>query len=167
MVDNPVPPPPNDNVQRFLPNDLGLAIVAPQTHVSASVLLNANFAAFGALIFTGASIGRDLLCQHAELHSPGRSALYAKDIEIGDDLKLWESSAWATCGSSAPAVTGSVNWRNLTLAGTQTRTRSWRRPARRRQDLPRHRYPTGTSHGGDIPSGPLAGCAPSGPPARA
>lgn len=103
-------------IDNLAPRGDGNAIVARQVQVQASILLIGKFSARGALLFTGATIGRDLACQDATLCNPERSAIYAKDIEVGDDIKLHRVTAAGTVRFERAAVAGSVHWEALTLS---------------------------------------------------
>ena len=93
----------------------GEAILARRLHVQGSLVLDSGSKALGATLLTGATLGRDLKCDEAVLSNPGRSALYAKDIEIGDDLKLKNTTIDGDLRFERAAITGSVHWDGLKL----------------------------------------------------
>ncbi|MGA3004123.1 MAG: hypothetical protein ABSE20_20615 [Acetobacteraceae bacterium] len=103
------------NIDNLSAGGEGHAIVARQAQVQASILLNGNFHAQGAVILTGATVGRDLACDHATLSNPEYSAIYAKDIEVGDDIKFLHSEITGYLRFERAMVAGSVHWHDLTL----------------------------------------------------
>ncbi len=102
----------------------GVALKARQLFVQANVMFTEEFRAHGALMLTGATIGRDLRCVNATLFNPARSALYAKDIEIGDDIKLHSSVASGDLRFERAVVSGNASWQNLVLRLPNIRVRS-------------------------------------------
>ena len=93
----------------------GEALRARRLRAGGSLVLGPQFTADGATLLTGSTLGRDLKCVKARLSNPARSALYAKDIEIGDDLKLQESTIEGDLRFERASVTGSVVWDDLRL----------------------------------------------------
>lgn len=98
----------------------GEAIRARRLHAQGSLIMDTNFAARGAVLLTSATLGRDLRCAGV-LCNPGWSALYAKDIEIGDDLKI-EGVVEGDLRLERASVTGSVVWHALRLSVPQMPT---------------------------------------------
>jgi hypothetical protein len=96
-------------------NGSGEAIRARRLRAQGSLILSSGFEAFGATLLAGATLGRDLKCDDALLSNPARSALYAKDIEIGDDLKLQNTTIEGDLRFERAAITGSVFWDGLKL----------------------------------------------------
>jgi hypothetical protein len=131
-----VPPARPSEAQRFLPNSMGIALIARQVQVQASVLLIGGFSSDGALLLTGGTIGRDLICHHATLHNPRRSALYAKDIEIGDDLKLISTTAIGDLRFERASIGGSVAWENLSLRAARASRQPIQEPSAARHHTP-------------------------------
>jgi hypothetical protein len=111
-------------------NGNGCAIVARQVHVQASILLDENFHALGAVVLTGATIGRHLVCDTATLFNPEYSAIYAKDIEVGDDIKFLKSEVTGALRFERAMVAGSVEWHDLTVCMPDSPTGQPRRIAR-------------------------------------
>jgi hypothetical protein len=96
-------------------NGSGEAIRARRLRAQGSMILGPNLEATGAILLAGATLGRDLKCDNALLSNPARSALYAKDIEIGDDLKLLNTVVEGDLRFERASVTGSVFWDDLKL----------------------------------------------------
>lgn len=102
----------------------GIAIKARQAHVQANIVLNEGFHARGALLLTGATVGRDLRCADATLFNPARSALYAKGIEVGDDITLERCVIVGDLRFERAASAGDMLWQGLIVRLPDARVRS-------------------------------------------
>jgi hypothetical protein len=98
----------NALVDNLRPDGAGEAILARRVNVHGSFTLDGGCIVRGVVLLSGATIGRDLLCRKATLHNPKRSALYAKDVEIGDDLTLEGCGIRGDVRLERAAITGSV-----------------------------------------------------------
>ncbi|MGA3402276.1 MAG: hypothetical protein ABSC95_23965 [Acetobacteraceae bacterium] len=105
----------HSSVQNATPGGEGVAIVARRAKVQGSIALDNGFTAEGAVLLSGTTIGRDLRIDDATIRNPGQSAIYAKDIEIGDDLTLRKSTIEGHLRFARIVVTGAVVWDQLTL----------------------------------------------------
>jgi len=93
----------------------GIAIIGRRVHVQGSIQLDDYFRSYGAVLLSGATIGRSLRCERARLCNPGRSAIYAKDVEIGDDVILKRCTATGHFRFDRGRIEGSFVWERLTL----------------------------------------------------
>jgi hypothetical protein len=76
----------------------------------------ADFEAQGEVNLAGASVGRDLLATGANISNPGRSAIYAKDVQVGVDLRLVDTVADGDLRFERAQIAGSLQWRRLTIS---------------------------------------------------
>lgn len=102
------------HISNMTADGAGEAICARRLHAQGSLIMDRKFEALGAVLLTSATLGRDLRCEGV-LCNPARSALYAKDIEIGDDLKI-EGSVEGDVRLERASITGRVVWRDLRLS---------------------------------------------------
>ena len=93
----------------------GVAIIGRRVHVQGSILLDNRFHAYGAVLLSGATIGRSLRCEDVKFSNPGRSALYAKDVEIGDDVIVKNCVALGHLRFDRARIDGSFVWERLVL----------------------------------------------------
>ncbi len=82
----------------------------------------------GEVNVSGAVVGRDFLANHATFSNPGRSAIYAKDVQVGDDLRLVETEAAGDLRFERAEIAGSLKWDRLRISA--------RRPAQNGKTMP-------------------------------
>jgi hypothetical protein len=114
-VENRDPEPPDQTKRILIDKTTGIAIIGRRVHVQGSILLDNCFRADGAVLLSGATIGRSLRCEGGKFCNPGRSALYAKDVEIGDDLILKRCVAIGHLRFDRARIDGSFVWERLIL----------------------------------------------------
>lgn len=113
----------------------GHALVAQRTRVDGSVRFYGGFQAFGQIDFSGASVGQDFEvgweanrtgfaypsendgCADATIFNPRSSAVYAKDLTVGDDLRFYRADIQGDLRFERGEVGGSVVWDESCLGG--------------------------------------------------
>ena len=96
---------------RNITNDgSGVALSAKRLQVGGNLEFTGDFKAEGAVMLSGAKVGRGVCFGGAAFKNKARSAIYAKDMRIGDDLHFKKTSAEGDLRFERIDVTGSLVW---------------------------------------------------------
>lgn len=93
-----------------------LALIGQRMRVLGMVEFTEEFASTGAIVLTATKIGGELRVDDASFSNPRRSAIYGKDIEVGNDLSLMGSRARGDIRLERAGITGSLKWEELHIA---------------------------------------------------
>lgn len=93
----------------------GCALIARRATIQGDLRFD-DFEAKGLTELAGASIGNELLCKNARFLNSKRSAIYANDLEVGDNLKLHDTQADGDLRFERVDVRGSLEWKNLIIS---------------------------------------------------
>jgi hypothetical protein len=96
-------------------NGSGIALSAKRLNVGGNVEFIDDFNSEGCVALAGATIGRDVRFSRAVLRNRSQSAVYAKDMRVGDDLHFSNTTAEGALCFRRIYVTGSVIWDKLAL----------------------------------------------------
>jgi hypothetical protein len=99
-----------------------LALMGQRTRVQGMVEFTDKFQAMGAVVMTAAKIGGELRVDDASFSNPQLSAIYGKDIAVGNDLSLMNSIARGDIRLERAEITGSLKWEGLEIAAAAGRT---------------------------------------------
>ena len=103
-----------------------IAFKAERAQTAGSMEFRDHFVVDGEVDLSGASIGQDLKCVEGCFANPCDdatygSAIYAKDLQVGDDVQLFNTKVYGNLRFERMQVTGSVHWDKLTIG-------RWRNP---------------------------------------
>ncbi len=107
-------------LRNYVANGEGIALKAERAQIAGSVEFRDNFRAEGEIDLAGASVGQDLKCTDASFNNPCDaatygSAIYAKDLQVGDDVQLINTVVDGNLRFERMQVTGSLRWDGLTI----------------------------------------------------
>jgi hypothetical protein len=94
----------------------GIALSTKRIRVGGNVEFSDDFSVQGATMLGGATVGRGVRFRRAEFKNKSRSAIYAKDMRIGDDLLLEDTVAEGDLRLERIDVTGSLVWDGLRIS---------------------------------------------------
>lgn len=104
------------SLQNITDDGSGVAVSAKRLQVGGNLEFTGDFRAEGAVMLSGAKVGRGVCFGGAAFKNKARSAIYAKDMRIGDDLHLKKTSAEGDLRFDRIDVTGSLVWDGLTIS---------------------------------------------------
>jgi hypothetical protein len=94
----------------------GIALAAKRLHVGGNLEFTSDFRADGAVMLPGVTVGRGVRISGAAFKNKSQSAIYAKDMRIGDDLHFKNTVAEGDLRFERIDVTGSLVWDGLTIS---------------------------------------------------
>jgi hypothetical protein len=94
----------------------GIALSAQRIRVGGNMEFTGNFRTEGATMLSGAIVGRGVLFRDSEFRNPPRGAIYAEDMQIGDDLRFVNTTAKGDLRLERIDVAGRLIWRGLQIS---------------------------------------------------
>ena len=112
-----------------LSNDRGgdrdATLTAERARIGGSVDFLDDTRSKGELNFSGTVVGKNLTCENSAFSNPVRSAIYARDLEVGCDLRLIDTKTLGDLNLEHANIKGRLLWRRVRVGLDSGVRRRW------------------------------------------